>query len=59
MASFPGDLLGFGDIDRSAAVGDGEAEGLADIDLRADERGDELHLARVLNTADCTHLGDG
>ena len=32
-ALFPGDRLGFGDIDRSAAVGDGEAECLADINL--------------------------
>ena len=33
-------------------------EGLADIDLRADKWSDELHLARVLNTADCMHLGE-
>ena len=32
-ASSLGDWLDLGDVERSAAIGDGEAEGLADINL--------------------------
>ena len=45
-------LLSLRDVNGCATVRDLEVEGLADFHLCSDERGDELHLARVLNTAD-------
>ena len=39
-----------------AAFGDFEAEGLADIELAADERRDELRPVRVLDAPDGAHL---
>ena len=45
-----------GGVFRGAAFGDLEAEGLADVKLRADERRDELRSVRMLNAPDGAHL---
>ena len=45
-----------GSVFRSASVGDLEAEGLADVELAADERRDELRPVRVLDAPDGAHL---
>ena len=50
-------LLSLGDVDGCATVRDREAEGLADLHLRSDERSDELHPAGVLYAAYGAHLG--
>ena len=34
-------------------LSDSEAEGLADIDLKADERGDDLYLSSVIDAIHC------
>lgn len=50
----PSDLSGF--EFSSATFGDGKAEGLTDIFLGTDERGDELGPAVMLYTADRPHF---
>ena len=53
---FFGDRLCLGDIDVRPAIGDSEAEGPADVNLRPDERSDEFHSVRVFDAADSAHL---
>ena len=45
-----------GGVFRGAAFGNLEAEGLADVELSADERRDELRPVRVLDAPDGAHL---
>ena len=57
-ASLGGEGLLPGRVCGGASVGDVEAEGLADVHLGTNERGDELESALVLDAADGTHLGE-
>ena len=57
-ASLSGQTLGFGDVYRSAVVGDIEAKGFAYVNLRDDKRSDELHPSGVLHASDGVHLGE-
>lgn len=57
VASFSGQVLGFGDVYRNAVAGDAEAKGFAYVNRRADKRSNELHLPGVLHASDRAHRG--